>query len=787
MFAVTLAAVVALPGLGAADDKTGQTPSGPKAAPAPNSTTFDLRIGGPDGKPVPDAKVELRSTPTTRAEHVRVGKYQRRARYGVSITSDSNGRLVFDRPVDWKHLDIFIEIPGYAPYWAGWDSDRNSEPIPSSLAVKLEAGWRIGGVVVDSEGKPITGAQIWPSIEFTKRPGESRQLAIGTHLRTDSDGRWTYESVPNSMASVPVEISKPGFMTSRTSLTRGEFGHESGRLPSARIVLKSGLIVTGKVTDESGQPIGGVVVRTKFFNSVHKAVTGADGTYTLSGCEPGEVRIVASAKGRATEMQEVAIGPRTAKVDFEMKAGRTIRIRVLDERGNPVPKARIFFQSWRGRFQYFEFDQVSQFADKQGVWEWREAPVDTFLADICRPEGMQLSRQQLLARNEEYVFRVPPALVVSGKVVDAQTRQPIKKFQVVPGTLGSWNVSDAFTAFDGQYRIRETYAQFIYRVRIEADGYLPAESREIKTDEGAVTINFDLTKGKDVAGTVLTSDGVPAAGAKVALGVAGSQIMVTNGDISDSQTYCARQKTDDIGHFHFPPQNRDFWLVITHRSGFAELKGTPNANPMSIRLTPWARIEGSFRVARKLEPNVAIWINQWAHNRMGPNEPHIFVSYRHSTDGNGRFTFDRVAPGEARIGRDLQLMANEGSLKMTSSGMVLVKLTSGKTTQIDLGTSGSPVIGQLQQSPDSQQEVHWDFALVEADGNDLHFAATVDHGGGFCIDDVPAGQYSLSVRFLKPGRGRLEGHRFTVPAINEKLSQRPVDLGVLTLKSGGGL
>src|SRR5262249_5133856 len=159
----------------------------------------------------------------------------------------------------------------------------------------------------------------------------------------------------------------PGFRPLRRELARREFGIEPGRQPTARIVLDRGLTVAGKVTDEDGKPVAGATVRTKFLNDIREAKTGPDGVYKLVGCEARPVRLVVSARGRATDMKELNIEPGMGPVDFRMKPGGTVRVRVVDQRGHPVPKARIFFQRWRGeRFQYFEFDHVSQYADEKG-------------------------------------------------------------------------------------------------------------------------------------------------------------------------------------------------------------------------------------------------------------------------------------------------------------------------------------------------------------------------------------------------------------------------------------
>ena len=70
---------------------------------------------------------------------------------------------------------------------------------------------------------------------------------------------------------------------------------------------------------------------------------------------------------------------------------------------------------------------------------------------------MQLTNRPLIAREEEYVFHKIPELAITGKVVDAETKEPIKKFQVTPGIQFDqrqmvWQPRQSFSASDGKYR-----------------------------------------------------------------------------------------------------------------------------------------------------------------------------------------------------------------------------------------------------------------------------------------------------------------------------------------------
>ena len=796
-----------------------------------NEDRFELLVVGPDGKPAPRALVGVRTKPAPTAKQIVVGEYVRATTIGPFVRTNAAGRLVIQLPREQpRGFNLNITTAGYGPYWATWGAD---ETIPSRFVAELDAARSIGGIVVDGDGSPIAGVRIRPDIEFKKRPTDYEQIGIRTSFKTDESGKWRFDSVPVSMGEVFVEISHPDFKPERWSLTRDQFGLRLDQQPVTKIELQRGLTVTGRVIDKDGLPIAGALLRTKFFNALREAKTDANGEYRLTGGAPAMAKIVVSAQGRATDMKELRIGPDLEPVDFRMQPGGKVRIRVLDENGKPVPKARISFQGWRGSgFDHFEFDDVDRYADENGVWEWKEAPLDEFQVDISPLDGMQLGRQSIVARDKEYVFRLPPTLVISGSVVDKKTREPIKNFRVVPGIRSSadhmnWVRWNGFVATDGAYRIQHRHDYFAHLLRIEADGYELAVSRDVKSNEGNVRIDFELTPARGVAATVLTPDGQPAARSKVALGVAGSQIVIQNGALDDTSTRASRRDADEEGRFAFPAQNSAFQLVITHSSGFAHLKSNERKIPSTIRLTPWARVEGIYRIGSTPVANAGMRLVTYTIRSIGKDVPSIFTRHNVTTGTDGRFVFERVFPGKGWIGRRI----HPGVTEAMSSMQIGRRFPAGETTTLDLGGDGRAVVGKLVPANETGEPALWNFARVRADVDVLpppsptpppnvrnnaklrkawweawkalpegkiwqsqydayrklrdespYFTATVDGDGAFRIDDVPPGNYKLGVRFDKHSAGKLSGHRFTVPASDRLTTAPPLDLGRLQLK-----
>ncbi|QDT88438.1 carboxypeptidase-like regulatory domain-containing protein [Gimesia algae] len=704
--------------------------------------------------------------------------------------------------------------------------------------------WTVGGIIVDKAGQPVADANISVDVRRYRRNKDVKRPAVNTKITTNTTGQWQFDYVPDSESEVFIAINHPEYGPWRKRINRSVFEVKANARPSAKITLGQGLNITGSVTDENGKPVGGALIRTKFLNEIRETKTDEFGVYLLSGCEPRVTRIVASAKGRALEVKEVRVAPEMEPVDFVLKPGGKIRIRVVDENGKGIPKARIFFQRWRGRIDYFEFDHVSQYADEHGIWEWDEAPLDEFQADICRPGGMQLSQEPLIAREKEYVFTPPPALVVSGRVIDAKTKQPIKQFHVTPGLRNSdprlgmnWIPRDSFDATDGTYRVRLKHDYPAHLVRIEATGYQLAVSRDIKTDEGEIEIDFALKPAQDIAATLMTAAGKPAAGAKIALGVADSQINVENGEIDDGSTIATQLKSDAKGHFSIPARTEPFQLMITHPAGYAHLKSEKGAIPETVTLTPWARIEGTFRVGTKPVAGVPLTIFSNVSPSYGEGVPNIFTHHDTTTGKDGRYVFERVFPGHGRINRRIKLTVNAGSSEPTSSVRVPVDFVAGETISLDLGGTGRPVIGKLAAPVNHQGEVLWAFALVDAHRyltppagmlsleaarkDPLHFrdwvlawrkspayevekvvyqkyqqarsqllaespslTASIARDGTFRIDDVPPGDYVLKVTFRdqKHAVGSLTDVHFTVPPVENGFSSEALDLGTLTMQ-----
>ena len=135
-------------------------------------------------------------------------------------------------------------------------------------------------------------------------------------------------------------------------------------------------------------------------------------------------------------------------------------------------------------------------AARYGVGRRHVAPVISGSAHTELPPG-----------GDDLTITMVRELKVRGLVVDAQTRNSVPTFTLVPGLEGGgasptyWDRGSARSQNAGRYEITfDQSAPHGRRLRIEADGYMPAISRQIRDGEEDPVINFVLEKGAGISG-----------------------------------------------------------------------------------------------------------------------------------------------------------------------------------------------------------------------------------------------------------------------------------------------
>lgn len=677
---------------------------------------FELVIVGPKNEPVPNAEVEIRPKQKETWELL-AGKFKRNHQYGTVTTADAAGRLRVKLPTDNKRgLQFSIKAPGYGLFWAQWRAGEQSEVMPAKYVAHLDAGQSVGGVVVDDDGQPVAGARVHPSIEYKKRETDESQLSTGWSVKTDDKGLWQCDFVPESYDQLSVEVVHKEYVPTRLGLPLPKYRLNSGEPPTQPLTIDRGITLTGKVTDNADRPIQNANVRVVFVNETRSVKTDADGMYRIPGCAEGSEAVTVTAKTFAPEQKVVDFRKQLAPVDFQLNVGNTIRVRVVDNDGNPEKKARIFFRNWRQDSYGKGLGMVHAYTDENGIWEWNEAPADSFVADVCPVGGVTIGNQLLRAREEEYVFKAISQLMITGNVVDAVTKNPIESFRVIPGLVWQnanevfWTRRDSFDARDGQFRLTEDRMDARHAIRIEAAGYRPAVSRFIKIDEGDVSLNFELQTATPVNARILRPDGTPAVGAEAAIGISGTQIGVNNGEFSG--TFAQLVQANSSGSLTFAPDTAPIRIIVLDASGYADAVIQPNESSKEIQLTAWARVHGTLTQGDRPGANVLLTLSP---NQSRPIKTVMDVSWsdRVVTDKTGAFRFERVRPGDADLYRSIPSHNTGQTSQSAVSHRKRITTQPGEDKTFDLGNEGYTVVAKAEVEVNGEHTIDWEFSSLE--------------------------------------------------------------------------
>jgi protocatechuate 3,4-dioxygenase beta subunit len=467
-------AIFLLVGRGGGDGKTSQTPEvGRKASDAPSAKGAagdrGQGGGGPGGVVLIDDDpagvlrlegqvIDAADDPVAGATVVISSNPER------TTTTEDDGSFAFDGLVGRPY-----QIAARAPQGvAGPVTTRltgNSEPV----VLKLRPASSVTVEVVDDAGKPVDGATV-----------ELRGL--DTQVATTTAGKAAVAPVIPGWYQLAAWA--PGFARSYTWL------EVQGEATTARVALRKGAPVAGRVVDGAGAPVAGARVTfggasdwsVQIDERRDGQVTGPDGAFRFDALAAGSVRFDARHPDFAPASSAiVTLDGKTPVDDVEivLPAGATVSGRVVDKEGAPVASARVRVGVAGAGFVSGPPRQV--FSDDGGAFTVRGLPMRALeaaaVADAGASATVPIDASGGDVSGVELVIDVTGA--IAGVVVDPDG-EPIEGVQVSagpdfrtgPGDVSQWRLrgfpealTDAGGAFTlsglvpGSYRVRASRSQ----------------------------------------------------------------------------------------------------------------------------------------------------------------------------------------------------------------------------------------------------------------------------------------------------------------------------------------
>jgi thiol-disulfide isomerase/thioredoxin len=418
------------------------------------------------------------------------------------------------------------------------------------------------------------------------------------------------------------------------------------------------------------------------------------------------------------------------------------------------------------------------------------------------------------------------AVVVTGRVVDSQTGRPIEKFTVVfrmhrVQTGGSWSRFDE--GAHGRYEVAIRNPADTYTIRLEADGYLPLESKPL-AKQPAIRFDGRMVKGKPLSGVVLKPDGTPASEAQVGLGGL-NMILAHNGRIApaiETKNGLHLTHADAKGRFILPPREGRVTVFVVHDAGWIEFSCNGQDQAETVTLHKWCVVEGSVSISGAAASGRKVTLSPFKTDEL-PEKDELYsvrrlFGYDTEVDQDGHFIFDRVIDGPSMF---VVQFVPPGPGPEAWGFTSVIDLKPGEHRQMKVGGTGMPVVGkvvlpaQLNNSPhaflvgrltlvrpvfvppddywnlpeDTRNRIRKTGPNEEYERRPHEFVALFQPDGSFRADDIPTGEYKLAISAEGPMPDHSDAFRalasmevhVSVPGVEAGNVPQPLDVGTLKL------
>jgi hypothetical protein len=266
-----------------------------------------------------------------------------------------------------------------------------------------------------------------------------------------------------------------------------------------------------------------------------------------------------------------------------------------------------------------------------------------------------------------------------------------------------------------------------------------------------------------------TPDGAPVAGADVLVAPEGRETPLY---AQSRQAFVG--KTGPDGRFTFTPPSQPSGVIVRSPEVVGVARVTAPGE-LAVTVQPWGRIEGVMRRGNTPVGDADLFL--WQPKRGGfPRwvDPNLYIR----TDEQGKFTVERVLPGETMID-----VRREGGREQ----MYRYVVGPGQTIAATMGGIGRPVVARAVPPPDRASSARgFLHPLGVTRGNPtgrvMKYPATVDPDGTVRAEDVPGGEFQLTVSYSEADGAEMEevaggSISVSVPPAPPGGTDEPLDVG----------
>jgi len=672
---------------------------------------------------------------------------------GVSLhNARTDAKGTFDLFVPAGALTLLAQSGGYV---VARESGLRLKPgeIRSGLLLRLRRGLEATGSVVAEDGKAIKGVTVAAHLERGEGApgGFAEEDTLAASATTGDDGSFrlrgleaaTYRLVASHPAHVRqvvsgVEIKAPG----PNQIARVE--------KIERIVLAPAVAISGRVSNQSGDPIPGAEIRVfRIYGEEgveEQARTDDAGRFTLARFGSGE-RLAVSARAPGYNPAHLEATAPEKDIALTLERQGALRGRVEDAESRlPVTDFRLglVFRSAEELVEP-EIPGARSFHSADGSFEWADAP-PTVWTVVARADGYQTAElHEIEVRSGEVrdkiVFSLKRGVKLQGRVVAASSGLPVPDATVSHREAGEPET-------DGRIAGIEDSVHTDAEGNFTLDGLPPKKltltareashteaSRDVEAGKESF-VELKLGAGATISGQALLSDRrTPATGVEVIISAAGASL-------AGAETAA---RTDGAGRFSFARlQSGRYRLSAQGEQGVAATQelmlqeGKPRSG-VTLVLIAGSTLRGTVR---------GLAAGELANVQISALADEGFRAMTF-TNQAGEFMIRGVPAGTAEI----------------TAGLLSPQRSVARTVEIPEGTpemaveiefpAGGRLSGRVTRGGQPVARHSVSATAVNQEGN--FGVAQTDESGGYLIRGLSRGEYLVEAGAGKARRVRVEG------------------------------